>query len=62
MRKARKTKHLDLVNASFEREIALINRNTDLLAFLEERSNTSKTLTLDQVRETLGLNELRRNP
>ena len=39
-----------------DQEIALINRNPDLLEFLKERSKPSKTFTRDQLRETLGLN------
>jgi hypothetical protein len=56
MKKTGKTKHRELVTHSLDHEIALINQNPDLLAFLEQRSKPAKTFTLDQVRETLGLN------
>ena len=40
----------------FEHEMALIREQKDLMDFLDQRSTPATTFTLDQVRETLGLN------
>ncbi len=40
----------------FDREIQLIRENTELMAFLDERSQETTTYTLAQVRQRLGLN------
>lgn len=39
----------------FAQELALVREQQDLMAFLDQRSAPSRTHTLDQVRETLGL-------
>lgn len=39
----------------FDAELALIRKNEELMAFLDERSREQKTYTLQQVREQLGL-------
>jgi hypothetical protein len=39
----------------FEHEVALTRQNKELMALLEERSSAGQTFTLEQVRETLGL-------
>jgi hypothetical protein len=41
----------------FEREVALVRQNPELMELLEERSKPGPTLTLAEVRESLGLNE-----
>jgi len=40
----------------FDREIQLTRENKDLMRFLDERSKETKTRTIAQVRERLGLN------
>ncbi len=40
----------------FDREIQLTWENKDLMRFLDERSKETKTRTIAQVRERLGLN------
>jgi hypothetical protein len=40
----------------FDAELALMRKNEELMAFLDERSREKKTYTLQQVREQLGLN------
>ena len=40
----------------FNHEISLIREQKTLMEFLDQRSSPAKTFTLDQVRETLGLN------
>ena len=39
----------------FDKEIALIREQQELMEFLEQRSQETDTLTLQQVREKLGL-------
>jgi hypothetical protein len=39
----------------FEREIALVRQQPELMELLDRRSNPRSTLTLDQVRPELGL-------
>ena len=40
----------------FDHELSLIREQKTLMEFLDQRSSPAKTFTLDQVRETLGLN------
>ena len=40
----------------FAREVALVRQNPELMALLKERSEPSPTMTLDQVKNALGLN------
>jgi hypothetical protein len=40
----------------FDREIQLTRENKDLMQFLDERSKETKTRSIAQVRERLGLN------
>jgi hypothetical protein len=44
---------------SFEREVALVRQNPELMEFLAERSKPGPRLTLDEVRESLDLSEPR---
>jgi hypothetical protein len=39
----------------FSLETALVRGQADLMAFLEERSRSSQTVTLEEVRQRLGL-------
>lgn len=39
----------------FEREIALVRQQPELMELLDRRSNPGTTLTIDQVRAELGL-------
>ena len=39
----------------FDKEIALVRQNPDLMDLLDQRSNPGQTFTLDQVRAELGL-------
>ncbi len=40
---------------NFDREVELTRQNQELMNFLDERSREQKTLTLNQVRQQLGL-------
>ena len=40
---------------NFDREVELIRQNQEFMNFLDERSREQKTLTLNQVRQQLGL-------
>lgn len=40
---------------NFDREVELTRQNQELMKFLNERSKEQKTLTLNQVRQQLGL-------
>ncbi len=40
---------------NFDREVELIRQNQELMNFLDERSREQKTLTLNQVKQQLGL-------
>ena len=40
---------------NFDREVELTRQNQELMNFLDERSREQKTLTLNQVRQRLGL-------
>ena len=44
-----------LEDIEFEREVALSARNQELMKFLEERSRSEKTYSLEEVRKSLGL-------
>ncbi len=39
----------------FEREVALVRQNQELMEFLDQRSRPSKTYTIDEARKTLGI-------
>jgi hypothetical protein len=39
----------------FEREVALVRQNQELMDFLDQRSRPSKTFTIDQARELLEI-------
>ena len=39
----------------FDREIALVRQNAELMALLEARSSNEKTVPLDEVKRSLGL-------
>jgi hypothetical protein len=39
----------------FEHEVDLARQNEELMDFLEERSKSDRTFSLDQVRDALGL-------
>ncbi len=39
----------------FEREVALVRKNQELMEFLDQRSRPSKTYTIEQARELLGI-------
>jgi predicted RNase H-like HicB family nuclease len=39
----------------FEREVALLRQNQELMDFLEQRSQPSKTYTIEQARKILGI-------
>lgn len=41
--------------ADFDKELELVRQHKDLMEFLGERSQETKTLTLSQVRAKLGL-------
>ena len=40
---------------NFDREVELTRQNQELMNFLDERSREQKTVTLNQVRQQLGL-------
>jgi predicted RNase H-like HicB family nuclease len=42
---------------AFEREITLVRQNPELMELLKQRAEPGPTLTLDEVKESLGLNE-----
>ena len=39
----------------FEQEVTLVRQQPELLEFLEQRSHSGRTLTLDEARKALGL-------
>jgi hypothetical protein len=39
----------------FDREIALVRQQPELIAFLEQRSKATRTYTMNEAREALGL-------
>jgi len=39
----------------FEREVALVRQNQELMEFLDQRSRPSKTYTIDEARKLLGI-------
>jgi hypothetical protein len=39
----------------FDREVALVRQNQELMAFLEQRSRPSQTYTIDEARKILEL-------
>ena len=51
------TEYLLSVVDDFDLEIARTRKNAKLMAFLEERSRQTKTYSLDEVRDRLGLND-----
>jgi hypothetical protein len=40
---------------AFEREVALVRQNQELMDFLGQRSRPSKTYTIDEARKLLGI-------
>jgi hypothetical protein len=39
----------------FEREVALVRQNQELMEFLDQRSRPSKTYSIDEARKILGI-------
>ena len=39
----------------FEREVALVRQNQELMEFLDQRSHPNKTYTIDEARKLLGI-------
>jgi hypothetical protein len=39
----------------FEREVALVRKNQELMEFLDQRSRPTKTHTIDEARKLLGI-------